>query len=382
MLLSSLNGTLNHVNQTTYQPVIVPGSYYNLFANLNDHNSIQIISQSIAIQDETKLLKMIKLPLNATNDQQLFSNRRSVSQLKGDKVEQDKSNDTRLSNQLENRLSPINLETKLEQASLNDEDNSSSEPDREPNSELSIESNGESSSKLDSKSNSKVFSYNFNRDKLGQWLDNRVTYRSNDQVENSPADHHPNSSSPSSSTQPSFSFLSSFISTLFRSEYLTSLADFEQNTLESIRSPVSYSSLTKQLSPTFDLLNASVVKLPMKAILNSKNETLINTHLNTMPLVNATQLNMATNNIAYEYPPYIRNSATVIFVIIFFFGTLGNILVSLIIFRSKELRNTTNYFLVNLSIADLLVIIVCMPTVLIELHSKPEIWLLGEFMCK
>lgn len=88
------------------------------------------------------------------------------------------------------------------------------------------------------------------------------------------------------------------------------------------------------------------------------------------------------STIAYEYPPYIRNTATVIFIIILIFGTIGNILVSVIIIRSKDLRNTTNYFLINLSIADLLVIIVCMPTVLIELHSQPEIWLLGEFMCK
>uniref|UniRef100_A0AAN0LW16 Tyrotropin-releasing hormone n=1 Tax=Polyphagotarsonemus latus TaxID=1204166 RepID=A0AAN0LW16_9ACAR len=90
----------------------------------------------------------------------------------------------------------------------------------------------------------------------------------------------------------------------------------------------------------------------------------------------------SASNVTYEYPSYIRNTATVICIIIFIFGTLGNVLVSLIIIRSKELRNTTNYFLINLSIADLLVIIVCMPTVLIELHSKPEIWLLGEFMCK
>ena len=125
--------------------------------------------------------------------------------------------------------------------------------------------------------------------------------------------------------------------------------------------------------PLTDLLNTT--KLPIKPILTTKNNETMQKSLNST-------LGAVGSTIAYEYPAYIRNTATVIFIIILIFGTIGNILVSVIIIRSKDLRNTTNYFLINLSIADLLVIIVCMPTVLIELHSKPEIWLLGEFMCK
>jgi hypothetical protein len=83
-----------------------------------------------------------------------------------------------------------------------------------------------------------------------------------------------------------------------------------------------------------------------------------------------------------EYPLYIRSIASVLSAAILLLGTIGNVLVPLVIFRSKELRNTTNYFLINLSVADLLVIVVCMPTVLIELHSKPEVWVLGAVMCK
>lgn len=46
------------------------------------------------------------------------------------------------------------------------------------------------------------------------------------------------------------------------------------------------------------------------------------------------------------------------------------------------MRNSTNIFLTNLSIADLLVLLVCTPTVLVEVNSKPETWVLGHEMCK
>lgn len=46
------------------------------------------------------------------------------------------------------------------------------------------------------------------------------------------------------------------------------------------------------------------------------------------------------------------------------------------------MRNSTNIFLTNLSIADLLVLLVCTPTVLVEVNSKPETWVLGQEMCK
>lgn len=82
-------------------------------------------------------------------------------------------------------------------------------------------------------------------------------------------------------------------------------------------------------------------------------------------------------------PFVLRAVATIVCVIVLVFGVTGNILVPLVVCRTKELcTNSTNVFLINLSIADLLVLILCMPSVLIELHSKPEVWTLGEIMCK
>lgn len=56
--------------------------------------------------------------------------------------------------------------------------------------------------------------------------------------------------------------------------------------------------------------------------------------------------------------------------------------VPIVIMKTKDMRNSTNIFLTNLSIADLLVLLVCTPTVLVEVYSKPETWVLGQEMCK
>lgn len=82
------------------------------------------------------------------------------------------------------------------------------------------------------------------------------------------------------------------------------------------------------------------------------------------------------------FPAYIRNTSMVFCVVIMCLGVIGNVMVPIVIFRTKDMRNSTNIFLVNLSIADLMVLLVCTPTVLVEVNSKPETWVLGEEMCK
>ena len=80
-------------------------------------------------------------------------------------------------------------------------------------------------------------------------------------------------------------------------------------------------------------------------------------------------------------PTYIYITVTVIYVIVFLFGVLGNVLVIYVVCALKEMRTPTNIFLVNLSAADLLVLIVCMPSSLVEFHAR-DIWLLGSAMCE
>lgn len=82
------------------------------------------------------------------------------------------------------------------------------------------------------------------------------------------------------------------------------------------------------------------------------------------------------------FPSYIRTTSMVFCIIIMCLGVIGNVMVPIVIFRTKDMRNSTNIFLVNLSVADLMVLLVCTPTVLVEVNSKPETWVLGEEMCK
>lgn len=94
------------------------------------------------------------------------------------------------------------------------------------------------------------------------------------------------------------------------------------------------------------------------------------------------KINPPNNENSMKFPLYMRILATFACLLIFTVGVCGNLLVPIVVIKTKYLRNSTNLFLINLALADLLVLIICEPTVLIELHSRPETWLLGEPMCK
>lgn len=82
------------------------------------------------------------------------------------------------------------------------------------------------------------------------------------------------------------------------------------------------------------------------------------------------------------FPTYIRVVSTVFCVLVLVVGVLGNLLVPAVLLRNKDMRNSTNFFLLNLSLADLLVLVVCLPTAFVELYSPPDVWLLGQGMCE
>lgn len=100
--------------------------------------------------------------------------------------------------------------------------------------------------------------------------------------------------------------------------------------------------------------------------------------------VNASAANFTSFNVTSSpvIPSYIRITSMVFCIIIMCLGVIGNIMVPVVIFKTKDMRNSTNIFLVNLSVADLMVLLVCTPTVLVEVNSRPETWVLGEEMCK
>ena len=69
-------------------------------------------------------------------------------------------------------------------------------------------------------------------------------------------------------------------------------------------------------------------------------------------------------------PAYIAYTSFVLFSLVLAVGVVGNVLVLIVILTSKSMRSSTNLFLLNLSIADLLVLIVCCPNAMIEMYMR------------
>ncbi|XP_029159817.1 uncharacterized protein LOC114931837 [Nylanderia fulva] len=70
----------------------------------------------------------------------------------------------------------------------------------------------------------------------------------------------------------------------------------------------------------------------------------------------------------------------ILYVPVIVLAVTANILVIAVVFKYHYMRSVTNYFVVNLSVADLLVTIICMPVAVIQADSI--VWRHGELMCK
>lgn len=67
-------------------------------------------------------------------------------------------------------------------------------------------------------------------------------------------------------------------------------------------------------------------------------------------------------------------------VVVLVIGLVGNCLVWFAVWRNPRMRSATNIFLVNLAVADFLVILICLPPTMAE--DVTGIWYLGKEMCK
>ncbi|XP_049530882.1 neuropeptide SIFamide receptor-like [Anopheles darlingi] len=87
-----------------------------------------------------------------------------------------------------------------------------------------------------------------------------------------------------------------------------------------------------------------------------------------------------------EYELFYRHSYTmtavycVAYFIVFIVGLVGNSFVIAVVFRAPRMRTVTNFFIVNLAVADVLVIVFCLPATLMSNIFVP--WMLGWLMCK
>ncbi|NWS17083.1 GALR2 protein, partial [Pachyramphus minor] len=70
----------------------------------------------------------------------------------------------------------------------------------------------------------------------------------------------------------------------------------------------------------------------------------------------------------------------VVFSLIFLLGTVGNSLVLAVLLRNGQVKNTTNLFILNLSLADFFFIVFCVPFQA-TIYSL-EGWVFGSFICK
>ena len=59
---------------------------------------------------------------------------------------------------------------------------------------------------------------------------------------------------------------------------------------------------------------------------------------------------------------------------------IGNALIVVVVMRNKKMQSTTNFFIVNLAVADILVTVCCTWVHLV--NNLTEGWVLGNFFCK
>ncbi|XP_063445832.1 tachykinin-like peptides receptor 99D [Mytilus trossulus] len=71
---------------------------------------------------------------------------------------------------------------------------------------------------------------------------------------------------------------------------------------------------------------------------------------------------------------------SLLFAVIIYFSLVGNFLIIVVVLRNRSMRTTTNYYIVNLAVADLLVTVCCMWVSLVD--DVSEGWVLGAFFCK
>lgn len=81
---------------------------------------------------------------------------------------------------------------------------------------------------------------------------------------------------------------------------------------------------------------------------------------------------MSDENSYLSYKDLYRHSVSltavycVAYVIVFLVGLVGNSFVIAVVLRSPRMRTVTNYFIVNLAVADILVIVFCLPATLMS----------------
>lgn len=94
---------------------------------------------------------------------------------------------------------------------------------------------------------------------------------------------------------------------------------------------------------------------------------------------NNTRAGVASEGLSRE-SEVIRAVKLTIYSVIFITGITGNVLVCLVVCRQQKLRTSTNFYIMNLAVADLAVTILCIPFD-VAVQENSYIWPFGGFMC-
>ncbi len=78
--------------------------------------------------------------------------------------------------------------------------------------------------------------------------------------------------------------------------------------------------------------------------------------------------------------PGFRKFQIVAWIIICVLGTIGNVLVVLVVYRKRKMKTVTNHLIVNLAFADLAVLLINVPLDVAD-YFNGSAWLYGGFMC-
>ncbi|XP_060802316.1 neuropeptide SIFamide receptor-like [Amyelois transitella] len=96
--------------------------------------------------------------------------------------------------------------------------------------------------------------------------------------------------------------------------------------------------------------------------------------------MNRSDLGVMSDEFMYRHSGAMTAVYCAAYLLVFVVGLIGNCFVIAVVYRSPRMRTVTNFFIVNLAVADILVIVFCLPATLMSNIFVP--WVLGWLMCK
>ncbi|XP_026731442.1 orexin receptor type 2-like [Trichoplusia ni] len=82
--------------------------------------------------------------------------------------------------------------------------------------------------------------------------------------------------------------------------------------------------------------------------------------------LNRSELELLSDEFMYRHGGAMTAVYCAAYLLVFLVGLVGNCFVIAVVYRSPRMRTVTNFFIVNLAVADILVIVFCLPATLMS----------------